>query len=77
MQVELKVNDWSIQAPTKNEKYPTIVGEYKVMMAGKSIASQSFNSEYGKTKISFSSDLINKIIELEKEIVDEITIMLN
>lgn len=71
MDIKIELEKWSIKTEEKSNA-PTIVGEYNVRMNGKTIASQSFNGDYSSMKIPFSNDLTQKLMSLEKEIVDEL-----
>lgn len=71
MNVELKLNKWKVLLK-ENASVPTIVGQYDVVMNGKSIAEQSFNDGYNSRDVPFSGDVVKKIVEVEKMIVKEI-----
>ena len=73
MNVKLKLVNWKIgENEDKKQVAPIISGDYKIKCGAKTIAKQSFNSGYGSIDFPFSSELISKIEELQKEIAKEI-----
>lgn len=77
MQVELRISDWKVKAPAKDETDPVITGHYELMMGDICIAKQEFNDGYSTKKLGFSSKLIERVKTLEQEIAEEVKAVLN
>ena len=71
MQVELKVTEWKVKPPKKNEIDSRIVGTYDIVCSGKTIGSESFNGDYDK-EFKFSAELIKSIKDIEAKILEEV-----
>ena len=71
MEVSLKLETWKI-VKDKETKAVSLAGEYTIEAMGMTIAKQSFNSDYSSVKFPFSANLVQRIQDLEKDILSEI-----
>jgi len=76
VELDFSLKHWNILKDDKTG-ISTISGKYELLMNGKAIAGQEFNTSYNGTPIAFSGDLIQKIKSLEQEVIAEITKMLS
>jgi len=71
MKVKLNLLEWKIKI--KDSGARVIAGKYEIKSGGTVLAKQHFNDGYGDVlPITFSTQLIVKMEELEKEIAKEI-----
>lgn len=74
--VDVMLKDWKVRYD-KTQNAPIIYGEYGIIMGKQEIASESFNSEYGGSKIAFTTDAMEKVKAAEAIILSEIEKMFN
>ena len=69
MNTELIIKSWKLDTVGGKQE---ITGTYAVMLAGKEIASQTFNGDFCGTKIAFPREVLDNAKELSGLISDSI-----
>ena len=69
MKTEMVIKDWQIK---EEEGRAVIAGNYAVMLGGKEIATQAFNSGYGALEIAFEREIQDAARELSVKISESI-----
>ncbi len=74
MEVQFQLKNWGVEL-CKKSNLPKVKGTYGLLLGDKVIATQDFNGDYSK-EIPFSGELVQKLIDLETDIKNEIQRML-